>query len=445
MFNYPEHLYTDIRIENRKDTKINFKNGTINEIKEDSISGVFLRIFDGETWYYSSFVGRDKIQDEIYKLTKKATPNKDILKDPIVDKFEVNREEILLYSNSLLQQTNNIKKIKLMEDYFPLLSESSSLIDWNAEYTDFRTIKEFYSSKGAQIKYDIQRAGLAFLMTFVAGDNVLTETYEKTSVHLDDLYKIDGEISEYIKICEDYVNNAQSIEPGNYPVIFSSVPAGIFAHECFGHRSEADFMIGSTNMLENYTLGNKIAGDNVSIFDSGKETQYEYLPYDDEGTKAKKTYMIKDGYLNSRLHKVATAVELNEDLTSNARAIDYTYEPMVRMTTTCFDTGTCKKEDLFADVEKGIFVDTILGGAGMSVFNFSPNRSYLIENGKITKPVTVSLITGVVDEALNDIEKLSLNSNTEVKLTLFCGKPDQFGLRVGIGGPYIRVKKLNVR
>jgi TldD protein len=198
-------------------------------------------------------------------------------------------------------------------------------------------------------------------------------------------------------------------------------------------------------MLENYTLGNKIAGDNVSIFDSGKETQYEYLPYDDEGTKAKKTYMIKDGYLNSRLHKVATAVELNEDLTSNARAIDYTYEPMVRMTTTCFDTGTCKKEDLFADVEKGIFVDTILGGAGMSVFNFSPNRSYLIENGKITKPVTVSLITGVVDEALNDIEKLSLNSNTEVKLTLFCGKPDQFGLRVGIGGPYIRVKKLNVR
>lgn len=99
------------------------------------------------------------------------------------------------------------------------------------------------------------------------------------------------------------------MEAGVYPVILAPVVAGVFAHESFGHKSEADFMLGDETMKKEWALGTKVGADILSIYDSGIDFGRPY-PYDDEGTKATKTYLIKNGVLSGRLHSVSTAAIL---------------------------------------------------------------------------------------------------------------------------------------
>ena len=96
----------------------------------------------------------------------------------------------------------------------------------------------------------------------------------------------------------------------------------MFAHESFGHKSESDFMLGDENMKKEWTLGKKVGADILSIYDSGEEEGSGYVPFDDEGTRTQKTYLIKNGVLTGRLHSAATAADLEEEVTGNARAIN---------------------------------------------------------------------------------------------------------------------------
>lgn len=170
-----------------------------------------------------------------------------------------------------------------------------------------------------------------------------------------------------------------------------------------------------------------------------------FVPFDDEGTKSRKTYLIKNGILAGRLHSTTTAESLNEDLTGNARAINFEFEPIVRMTNTYIEPGDKTKEELISEVKLGILVEDVNHGTGMSTFTIAPNISYMIRDGKIAEPVNISVITGDVMETLYEIDGIS----KELEILTFalggCGKMEQFPLPVGIGGPYIRVKNLNVQ
>ena len=115
------------------------------------------------------------------------------------------------------------------------------------------------------------------------------------------------------------------------------------------------------------------------------------------------------------------------------------------MTTTYIDKGTETKQQLFEGVKHGIYIADLSHGSGMSTFTIAPLRAYMIENGKIAAPVKVSVISGNVMETLGEIDGLS----DEVTMCSFalggCGKMEQFPLRVGFGGPYVRVNNIKVQ
>ena len=125
--------------------------------------------------------------------------------------------------------------------------------------------------------------------------------------------------------------------------------------------------------------------------------------------------------------------------------MNFEYEPIVRMTTTYIGAGTQTKEDLIGAVEDGLYISDINHGSGMSTFTIAPRKAYRIRNGKIAEPVEVSVITGNVMETLNEIDGFS----NIVELSSFalggCGKMEQYPLPVGFGGPYIRVKNMQVQ
>ena len=155
------------------------------------------------------------------------------------------------------------------------------------------------------------------------------------------------------------------------------------------------------------------------------------------------TTLIEKGILKNRLHSAETASEFSEEVTGNARALNFGFEPIVRMTSTYIDIDPeMTKEELIKGVKYGIFIDTVKHGSGMSDFTIAPSLAYLIEDGKITKPVKISVITGNVMKTLYLIDAVS----NELELHGgACGKDEQMGLLVTTGGPYVRVKEIDVK
>ena len=445
MFIFPKNLYTDVRIENVCLNQIAYRNGELLQSLNRNQKGAFIRIFDGHRWYYSSTTNMDRIQEEIDKLALMAKENEDILDNPIVKKFEVNKGEYLYFKDKDISNVKYEDKLQLLKSYFPIIENVEDIKMWRAIYIDRKIIKEFYSSKGAELKFDYQTCGIALRYGLNVDGKTFNGKYDKTSTSFDDLKGLEENIKEIIERDIEFVKHAKPIKPGKYTVVFSPTATGVFTHESFGHKSEADFMIGDETMMKEWAIGKKVGADNLSIVDTGDILGSGFVPFDDEGTKSRKTYLIKDGLLSGRLHSIITAESLNEDLTGNARAVNFEYEPIVRMTTTYIEPGEKTKEELISEIKEGILIVDVNHGSGMSTFTIAPSISYMIRDGKIAEPVNISVISGNVMETLYEIDGIS----KEMEIVTFtlggCGKMDQFPLPVGMGGPYIRVNNVNVQ
>lgn len=444
MYKFPKDLYVDVRIEETFDTKISFKKKDLYEQKVRNNKGAFVRVFDGNRWYYSSLTDLDGVQEAIDTLAEMATPNPNIMEHPIVKAFETNQDNILQYEDNSITVVSVGEKQALLESYLDLL-DYPEIAHHTSYYVDNKTIKSIYSSKGTAITFDKQTCGLRLDFELVYGENKDSGVASKAAIHFDQLMELKDEFKEQIEKSIAFVKEAEPVEPGTYTVILSPLAAGVFTHESFGHKSESDFMVGDETMKAEWALGKTIGQDLLTIIDDGTVVGNGYVPYDDEGTKGKKTYIIKEGKLTGRLHSAATSAALEEPLTGNARAVNFGFEPIVRMTTTYIEKGNRPLEDIIAETDRGIFVDTIKHGSGMSTFTIAPARAYKIENGKITTPVKVSVITGNVFKTLAEVDAVS----EEFELLSFvgggCGKMEQFPLPVGFGGPYTRVRGLTVQ
>ncbi|MBQ3572776.1 MAG: TldD/PmbA family protein [Clostridia bacterium] len=445
MYNFKQDFYADVRVEDRFTTTIAYTNGFLKEIKERNEKRAFIRVFDGKMWYFASTTDLSDIQNKLDGLYLQAKPNSKILKNRIVKKFEVNNDVKMVFALNSVRNIDIAQKKALLESYLPTLSSSPLMSMPTATYVDRNSIFEFSSSKGAYIKYDYQTCGIYLGCTLTSENDFLQADKQFGETEFN---KLKGKKNEIIKSLEEQINclkEGKSVNPGEYPVILSPEAAGIFAHESFGHKSEADFMLADEGIRREWQIGKTVASSLLSIVDCGKNPGSGYVPYDDEGTHARKNYLIKNGVLTSRLHNAQTSAYLGERVTGNARAIDCTFEPIVRMTNTYIEKGEFTKDELFAGVKFGYYIKSVKHGSGMSKFTIAPHIAYEIVDGKITRPVKISVITGDVFTTLGLIDGLS----DKVELFSFvmggCGKNEQAGLPVGFGGPYVRVSKMFVQ
>ncbi len=445
MLIFPENLYGDVRIEEVSETEIRYENGLLRQNKESSTKGAFLRIYDGKRWYYCATTQLDELQQELDALAAMATPNENIQKDPVVSRFQVHQDRVMRFEKKDIRKVPNGEKLKLMEEYMPLLSEVEEISVSFARYSDEHSVRSFQSSLGADITYDYQESGLALGYAMTAGDSPFQSSQRLYAQDFEELRGKAEKLRAGIAEDLDYAKNAVPVEPGSYTCVLAPMVAGVFAHESFGHKSEADFMLGSETMRKEWAIGTKVGWEGLNIIDSGIPQGAGYCPYDDEGTKATETYLIKNGVLMGRLHSAATAAALEEMPTGNARAKDFGFEPIVRMTATYIGGGKDSLEELLKGAEGGIYIPDYNHGSGMSTFTIAPARAYRIRDGKIAEPLRVSVISGNVMETLHKIDGATVE--TELHSSAFggCGKMEQFPLRVSDGGPYLRVRDINVQ
>lgn len=446
MIKFPKGLYGDVRIEDRFTTTISYRDGALEESKQTNVKRAFIRVFDGEMWYYASTYKTDDLQGEVDALCAGATPNPDIENNETVKRFQVNKGSFLHFQKTCVKDVPIEKKHALLQQKFPALKDTSDAVKmYVAHYRDRYSRYEFYSSKGAALEYDFQIAGVSYQFDMSKGEETYQNAVQCGEPTFSEICISDDEVVAAIREGEEFLLHAEAVTPGSYPVILAPVVAGVFAHESFGHKSEADFMTGDETMKQEWALGKKVGADILSIYDSGVDLGAGYVPFDDEGTRAGKTYLIKNGVLAGRLHSAATATDLCEELTGNARAVSCDFEPIVRMTNTVIEAGSKTKEELFANVKHGYFIKDLKHGSGMSTFTIAPALAYEIVDGKITKPVKIAVISGSVFETLNLIDGLSDKTETFSFVLGGCGKMEQYPLSVGFGGPYVSVSKMNVQ
>ena len=443
-YEFPKGLYVDVRIEHVFSTNIAYLMRDMQECREEKYSAAFVRVYDGAMWYYASTTDLGNIQAEINTLAKLATPHNDITSTEIVKRLRGHKDVVMTFIGKEASNHSLDEKIELLNGAMPHLESNEYIKLWRARYLDTYTIKEFYNSLEADLKWDYQKIGFVTSFDMIDGENKAEGFYQLPGTTFADLFAYEADLKGEIEKAQEFLLNSKPVVAGKYSVIFAPKVTGVFVHECFGHKSESDFMMGDEATRKEWAIGKQVGPKGLNICESGNIVGTGFTPYDDEGNKATMTYLVKDGVLTGRLHSAASAADLGEEATGNARAMSFEVEPIVRMTTTYIDKGEMTYDELIASTDEGILVTDYMHGQGMSTFTIAPSCAYYIKDGKIQHPVRVSVVSGNVFEALGNIDGLTDTVDMKWGVGGGCGKMGQFPLPTGMGGPYMRVKNMQV-
>lgn len=241
-----------------------------------------------------------------------------------------------------------------------------------------------------------------------------------------------------------FLFNASQPKGGQMPVVMGAGGSGILLHEAVGHAFEADFNRKGTSIFSDM-MGKQVCNTNINIVDDGTIAGNRgSCNFDDEGIPGQKTYLVKDGILNSYLHDRISAGWYGVSPTGNGRRESFRFMPIPRMRATYMENGTVTEQELISQVKKGIYVDNFSNGQvqiGAGDFTFYVKSGWLIEKGKLTQPIKDINIIGNGPKALEDIVDVANNGRME-NATWTCGKGQY--VPVSCGMPSILVKKLVV-
>jgi predicted Zn-dependent protease len=436
--------YVDVRIEKTQSTLISYRNYGFESGQESPSLGAFVRVYNHGKWFFAATTELDEIKTTILELIDQSRLFADG-DNPERPARAIEAFRARIYESEAATRHTLDEKRVFLERFIPVLQEFTEITNPILAYQDKYKVKYFKASDGMTFSYDYNQAGVVARYTLKNNDQVFDDS------HREFFQNIDGQFESCATGFRDAIEEgllflgAEAVTPGNYRVLLSPEVAGVFTHESFGHKSEADFMLGDETMKKEWEMGKQVGSELLSIVDDGNSPGTTgYCPIDDEGNLKQKTYLVKQGRLAGRLHSSDTALALEEANTGNARAINFEFEPIVRMTNTYIEKGDKTFDELVAAVGNGVYIKDFQHGMGMSTFTIAPRKSYLIENGKLTRPVRVSVISGNVFETLNLIE--ALGSDYEIHSSAFggCGKMEQSPLPVADGGPSVLVSRMNV-
>lgn len=232
---------------------------------------------------------------------------------------------------------------------------------------------------------------------------------------------------------------------GEMTVVLGPGLPGILLHEAVGHGLEGDFHRKRESVF-NGMMGDRIAAPGVHVVDDATLPGARgSLNIDDEGVIGQRTTLIEDGRLVGLMQDKLSARIMNARVTGNGRRQSYAHLPMTRMTNTFLERGHYDPQEIIASVKNGIYAVEFSGGTvdiTSGQFNFSADKAFLIEDGKITAPIEGATLIGVGNQALKHISMigndLSLDGGVGV-----CGKEGQM-IPVCVGQPTVRIDQIVV-
>ena len=263
-------------------------------------------------------------------------------------------------------------------------------------------------------------------------------------VELFDNQKWQGAIDEAVRQARTNLT-AVATPAGETTVVLGPGWPGILLHEAVGHGLEGDFNRKETSAFTG-KIGNRVAAPGVTVYDDGTMSgRRGSLNIDDEGSPTQSNLLIEDGILKGYMQDRQNARLMKKNATGNCRRESYAHVPMPRMTNTFMTAGQHDPAEIIASVKNGVYAVNF-GGGQVDITNgkfvFSCTESYLIENGKITKPLKGATLIGNGPESLKYISMIGNDMQLDTGIGT-CGKNGQ-GVPVGVGQPTIKLDKMVV-
>lgn len=232
---------------------------------------------------------------------------------------------------------------------------------------------------------------------------------------------------------------------GTMTVVLGPGWPGILLHEAIGHGLEGDFNRKGVSAFAEL-MGRKVASELCTVVDDGTlPNRRGSLNCDDEGTSTSRTVLIEKGILKGYLQDRLNAILMKMPPTGNGRRESFAHIPMPRMTNTFMLPGDATPEETIRSVKKGLYA-VYFGGGQVDITNgkfvFSASEAYLIEDGKVTRPVRGATLIGNGPEVLKCISMVGNDLSLDEGIGT-CGKDGQ-SVPVGVGLPTVRIDGLTV-
>ena len=438
---YQEYSYENIVVDNR----------VLKSYSSTKSTGIGVRVIANKTWGFSSTteLTKEAVKRAVEKAVKitsavagksrpAALPERKALKRDekskwLKDPFQVDPEE----------------KVKFVLEAHEGAWIGSEIVSSYTRLGLQKDYRRYMSTDGVDVSTTVVLVGVAQVSVARVNGNMERVPYSESRVagyeyiESHDWSQFTGEISQ---LAVDAAK-AKTPSPGTYPVVVDPEVIGLLLHEAFGHASEGDLVEKGDSVLVGM-LGKNVASDLVTIIDDGLVEGGYYVPFDDEGTEKRPVTVVERGVLKSYLHSFETAERLGGEPTGNGRAQDFNNMPIVRQTNYYMKPGNMSFEELIEDIDYGFYIKGrgATGGqvdTGMGTFTFSVGPSYIIEKGELKELVRGVTISGLILETLKTID--GVGKDFQVRTSVFggCGKSGQM-VRVGDGGPHVRVRKMTV-
>ena len=239
--------------------------------------------------------------------------------------------------------------------------------------------------------------------------------------------------------------DAEDAPAGMMPVVLGPGWPGVLLHEAVGHGLEGDFNRKGLSAFSG-RIGQQVASPGVTVVDNGTLTDRRgSLTVDDEGTPTQCTTLIENGVLVNYMQDKLNARLMGMQPTGNCRRESYANVPMPRMTNTYMLAGPHNPEDIIRSVKRGLYAVNFSGGQvdiTSGQFVFSASEAYLIEDGRVTRPVKGATLIGNGPDVMKKISMVGNDLAMDAGIGV-CGKEGQ-SIPVGVGQPTLKIDSLTV-
>jgi len=452
LLKYVEGLvdYAEVRYENINSNNFIIKNGILEATDISKAFGISIRYlkkgFLGTI--NSNYLDFAKLKDLVDRTVSKTAP----VKKPI----ELSKEKACNDSYDVKQKINlrdvsQEEKIKALLEIEKVLAAKKLAMRYFELHDELKE-KIYVNSEGSKIISNIPRVNFEYVLTLIANGKSEQRVFQRSASggwEIFENWNLVGKLTEEAEMLAK-LSKAKNLIKGKYDLILAPELVGIASHESCGHPYEADRILGreaaqaGKSFVTKDMIGTRIGSDVVSVADDPTvPNSYGFYLYDEEGVKAERRILIKNGVINSFLQNRETAAELNTQSNGAARAFAWNSEPLVRMANTFVLPGDHSFDELLEGIKKGVYIKTYMEwNIDDKRFNqkYTGLEAYMIENGElkglVRRPmleITTPKFWSSIDAVGKDLGFIAGN----------CGKGDPMqGVPVWMGGPHIRLRNI---
>jgi TldD protein len=434
--------YADLRYEIKKETSIVFNGKELTQIGSNSTDGYVLRVLKKGGFSTFAFTKAEEAERAVRTAQENAILVSKHIQAPVIlapspavkDVFLPNLEEDP-------RKVTMDEKLEITRHYngLPLAHEGIAMT--RTEYLELIREKTFVSTEGTEIREDLTTTKLGCSITSREGTLVQNVGVGVGGSHgFQVLRNQEDEFEKKTAIALGLLK-AKPAEAGVYNIIVNPRLAGVFAHEAFGHFSEADLIEDSPTMREKMTIGARLGNDTVSITDDPTMArQLGFYKYDDEGVASRRTALMVQGVLTGRLHSRRTAAAFGEPLSGHCVAEDYRFAPIIRMGNIYIEPGQTSFEELLTMLGDGLYLlDSMGGQTSGETFTFGAQYGYVIRDGLIAEMIRDINMSGNLYHTLTNI--VAVGKDLVLSKVGGCGK-GQMNYRSSNGGPHLLIQQI---